>query len=161
MLGIRTFSARIAAEDSARIAAEDGFTLIELLVVVQILAILAMIAIPSLLTVRGKAEAAAAKSNVSSAINAAEAYYQTNSGTSTDADSNASTTQYKGMTRTLLNNQAAGIAPTLVVNVSASGSSYCLQNTNGSSTFHYVGGLDATVVANGGVLYTGVCPSLP
>jgi hypothetical protein len=36
-----------------------------------------------------------------------------------------------------------------------------VQNTDGGSTFHYVGGLDATVVANGGKIYTGVCPTLP
>jgi type IV pilus assembly protein PilA len=144
-----------------RLSAEEGFTLIELLVVVQILGILAMIAVPSLVTVRSKAEAAAAKSNVTTGITAAEAYAQANGGTSTDADSNALTTQYKGMTRALLNNQTAGIAATLVVNVSASGSSYCLQDTNGGSTFHYVGGVDANVVANGGTVYTGVCPTLP
>jgi type IV pilus assembly protein PilA len=145
----------------ARMASEEGFTLIELLVVVQILGILLMIAIPSLLTVRGKAETAAAESNVRSAIPAAEGYYQANGGTATDADANPATTQYKGMTLALLSAQASGIAPTLVVAVSASGSSYCLQNSDGGSTYHYVGGADATVVANGGKIYTGVCPTLP
>ena len=145
----------------ARMASEEGFTLIELLVVMQILGILAMVAVPSFLSFRGKAQAAAAQSNVRSAIPAAEAYYQANVGTATDADHNASTTQYKGMTTTLLSTQAPGIAPTLVVTVSANGSSYCLQNTNGSSVYHYVGGIDAGVVANGGKVYTGTCPTLP
>jgi type IV pilus assembly protein PilA len=144
-----------------RLRSEEGFTLIELLVVMQILGILVMIAVPSFLSVRGKAQAAAAQSNVSSAIPAAEAYYQANVGTATDADSNASTTLYKGMTTALLSVQAHGIAPTLAVTVSASGSSYCLANTNGSSTYHYVGGVDAAVVANGGKVYTGTCPALP
>jgi type IV pilus assembly protein PilA len=142
-------------------ASEEGFTLIELLVVVQILAILTLVAVPSFLSFRVKAQAAAAQSNVRSAIPAAEAYYQANLGTATDADSNASTTLYKGMTTALLSVQAPGIAPTLVVTVSASAGSYCLSNTNGSSTYHYVGGLDAGVVANGGRVYTGACPSLP
>jgi len=151
--------------DSARarmsVVREDGFTLIELLVVMLILGILAMIAVPSFLSFKGKAQAAASESNVSSAIPAAEAYYQANNGVATDADSNAATTKYTGMTTALLNVQASGIAPTLVTTVSANGSSYCLQNTLGSFIYHYVGGVDAGVVANGGKVYTGVCPSLP
>jgi type IV pilus assembly protein PilA len=144
-----------------RAASEEGFTLVELLVVMMILGILMMIAVPSFLTFKSKAQDATAKSNVSSAIPAAEAYYQANIGVANDADSNAATTQYKGMTRALMAVQAAGIDPTLAVTVSASGGSYCLADTQGSSTYHYVGGIDAGVVANGGVIYTGACPTLP
>ena len=145
----------------ARLRSEEGFTLTELLVVMQILGILTLVAVPSFLSFRVKAQAAAAQSNVSSAIPAAEAYYQANVGTATDADRNASTTLYKGMTTALLSAQAPGTAPTLVVTVSVSGGSYCLANTNGGSTYHYVGGIDAGVVANGGKVYTGTCPTLP
>jgi type IV pilus assembly protein PilA len=143
------------------IAADDGFTLVELIVVMLILGILTMIAVPTFLGFSAKAQAAAAKSNVSSAVQAAEAYYQQNYGAPGDVDGNPSTTRYTGMTTTLLSAQAPGIASSLVVSLSASGGSYCLQNTQGSSTYHYVGGLDANVVANGGRVYVGACPSLP
>ena len=60
-----------------RLASEQGFTLIELLVVIVILGILVAIAVPSYLSFRGNAQDAAAKSNVRSAIPAAESFYQT------------------------------------------------------------------------------------
>jgi prepilin-type N-terminal cleavage/methylation domain-containing protein len=141
--------------------ADEGFTLVELLVVMLILGILTMIAVPTFVGLAAKAQAAAAQANVSSAVPAAEAYYQANYGGVGDADGSAATSQYSGMTVARLNAQAPGIASSLVVAVSASGGSYCLQNTQASSTYHYVGGLDAGVVAHGGQVYVGACPSLP
>jgi prepilin-type N-terminal cleavage/methylation domain-containing protein len=60
--------------DSAR----TGFTLIELLVVVVILGILATIAIPKFANTKGKAEAAALRSDLRNLATAEEAYFYDN-----------------------------------------------------------------------------------
>src|SRR5436309_10964838 len=93
-----------------RLAGEQGFTLIELLVVIVILGILVAIAVPSYLSFRGNAQDAAAKSNVRSAIPAAESFYQ--------GPGNSS---YTGLTAAALATQAPGISPKVGVSVLASG----------------------------------------
>jgi len=64
--------------------AREGFTLIELLIVVVIIGILAAIAIPKFQSTKGKANAAALKSDLRNLSTAEEAYFFENNAYTTD-----------------------------------------------------------------------------
>jgi len=113
---------------------ESGFTLIELLIVLVIIGILLAIAVPSYLGFKTRAEQRAAQANVRSAVPAVEAYYADN-GT------------YVGMNAAALAAIDAGVSVT-VGTVSAS--SYCISNTQGTSTYSKSGPSQAIV--------SGACP---
>jgi type IV pilus assembly protein PilA len=116
-----------------RLASEqEGFTLIELLVVIVILGILVAIAVPSYLSFRGNAQDAAAKSNVRSAIPAAEGWYQ---------DTAGGNSSYTGLSAANLAVEAPGVSPNVTVTVAANKQAYCLDDTEGTGhSAYYIGG---------------------
>ena len=119
----------MAGKFKSRMASEQGFTLIELLVVIVILGILVAIAVPSYLAFRGNAQGAAAKSNVRSAIPAAESFYQVGS-------------TYTNIQNSTLKAQAPGISPNVLAAANAAGSGYCLADSEdgGVNYAWYTGG---------------------
>jgi type IV pilus assembly protein PilA len=100
-----------------RLHDEDGFTLIELLVVILIIGILAAIAIPALLSQKGKAYDSSAKTVAQTAQTAMETYSTENNG------------EYTGGTRAKLNT----IEPSL--NTSKTNEAELLETTVGTNTY--------------------------
>ena len=120
-----------------RVNSEEGFTLIELLVVIVILGILVAIAVPAYLSFKGSAQTSAAKSNVRSAIPAAE-------------QMNVNNGNYSGISYTTLKATAPGIGANVKAVAVNTNLGYCIQDTEGAQTWSYSGGTGgASVIAVG------------
>jgi prepilin-type N-terminal cleavage/methylation domain-containing protein len=121
-------------------ACSRGFTLIELLIVLVIIAVLLAIAVPSYVGMRNRASDATAKQNIRAAATAAEAYANENTGQPGDADNNASTSGYRGMTTARLRNYDRGIRTALTVLASrTTTTAYCVRITINGRTWSALG----------------------
>jgi type IV pilus assembly protein PilA len=132
-----------------RLASEEGFTLIELLVVIVILGILVAIAVPAYLSFKGSAQDSAAKSNVRSAIPAAEQV-------------NVNNGNYAGMNGALLRTTAPGVGATVKAVSVNTNAGYCIQDSEdgGTTFFNYVGGTPGAALQagySGSTLQSGSC----
>jgi type IV pilus assembly protein PilA len=137
-----------------RMASEEGFTLIELLVVIIILGILVAIAVPAYLSFAGNAKIAAAKSNVRSAIPAAESYYQDSSGL------NPTPGSYDSISGVKLRSEAPGVSPNVLAVPLNTNLGYCIQDTEPTGVvWDYIGGTPGALTGTGTVatIETGSC----
>lgn len=127
---------RAIAKIGRRLRAGDGFTLVELLIVVQLVGILTMLAVPSYLSFRGKAEQSTAETNVRSATNGAEMWYASTTG---------GNGTYTGLMRSKLILETPGVAPSVKAVSLNAGAGYCIEDTDGPYTYDFIGGVATPV----------------
>ena len=114
-----------------RLNADHGFTLVELLIVVQVIGILTMVAVPTYLNYKTRAQQATAQANVRTAQTAADMWY---------ADKNGGNGAYTGLMRSKLILETPGISPTIKGVSLNGGAGYCIEETKGIYSYDYIGG---------------------
>ena len=129
-----------------RLEGEGGFTLVELVIVLVVLGILVSIAVPSYVSLETKAQAVAAQANVRAAVPAAEVYYQ---------DPLGGNNTYNLLSGATLRSEAPGIAATVKGGYNAAKDGYCIQDTEGTSNYHYTGGHGGAAVITSGTCAAG------
>jgi prepilin-type N-terminal cleavage/methylation domain-containing protein len=115
-----------------RLAADQGFTMVELLIVMQIVGILTMIAIPTYITYRDRAQQGTAQSNALSAITGAYLW---------NTDKTGGNGSYTGLSRSTLLAELRSADPNVKAVALNSGAGYCVEDTNGPYSFDYIGGV--------------------